>query len=338
MYSVYWSAPVIAAEVILLLPLLAMAFTGDRFTRGVNRLPAVARITVPALAVVPYYLVTHSAGDFRWPFAVLYSALPVILVALLWNAAKLDPQQRGDWRDFVVLVVLGVVVEFHLLESAWPAHLQSFNRLILLDTGLYGFLAVRRLTDVGFNLVPRLQDVKTGLRELAFYAPIAIPLGLGLGFLHFHAYFPLAVGSSLYRGFPSSPSSPCWKRLTSADGYRTCWSGAWEGTWSLLVTSVLFGLSHFNKGATHFNWRYVLLATFAGIFYGRAWREGRRLVASAITHASVDTIWLLWLRVNRRWLLVVAQSSQAQPLSGGVQALGTVIDEADAEDAMRNPQ
>ena len=51
---------------------------------------------------------------------------------------------------------------------------------------------------------------------------------------------------------------------------------------ALLVASILFGLSHFNKRsggqflvaiAGHtlaFNWRYVLLATVAGIFYGRA--------------------------------------------------------------------
>jgi membrane protease YdiL (CAAX protease family) len=65
---------------------------------------------------------------------------------------------------------------------------------------------------------------------------------------------------------------------------------------SLLLTAVLFGLSHFNKRATHFNWRYVLLAAIAGIFYGRAWRRDRRVQASAITHATVDTLWSLWLR------------------------------------------
>ena len=290
-----WSAPVIAAEVILLLPLLALGFTGDRFTRAVSRLPAGARIAIPALSVVPYYLVTHSAGDFRWPFAVLYAGLPVILVALLWNAAKLDPEQRGDCRDFVVLAVLGLMVEFHLLESAWPAHLRSFNRLILLDTGLYGFLAIRRLTNVGFNFVPRLQDVKTGLRELAFYAPIAIPLGLGLGFLHFHAHLP-----SLWKFALSWISIFAFIAVLEETYFRGWIQNLLERRigrrWSLLMTALLFGLSHFNKGATHFNWRYVLLATFAGIFYGRAWREGHRLVASAITHASVDTIWLLWLR------------------------------------------
>lgn len=63
---------------------------------------------------------------------------------------------------------------------------------------------------------------------------------------------------------------------------------------ALVITSVLFGLSHFNKRSVRFNWRYVVLATVAGIFYGRAWRENRRVPASSITHTSADAIWSLW--------------------------------------------
>src|ERR1700752_428672 len=59
---------------------------------------------------------------------------------------------------------------------------------------------------------------------------------------------------------------------------------------ALVVASLLFGLSHFNKRSAHFNWRYVLLASIAGIFYVRAWRENRRVAASGITHTFVD--WL----------------------------------------------
>jgi uncharacterized protein len=65
---------------------------------------------------------------------------------------------------------------------------------------------------------------------------------------------------------------------------------------SALVTAIVFGLSHWNNQAIHFNWRYVLLATLAGIFYGRAWRSERLVAASALTHASVDTVWSIWLR------------------------------------------
>ena len=290
-----WSAPIIVAEVILLFPLLALGLAGDRFARAVNWLPATVRVAIPALAVIPYYLVTHSAGDVRWSFAGFYAVLPAILVALLWQAAKLDPEQRGTWGDFVVLAVLGILVEFRLLEPAWPAHLRSFNRLILFDTGLYGFLAIRRLTNVGFHLAPRWQDLKTGVRELVFFAPVGIPLGLGLGFLHYHSYLP-----SPWKFGLSWISIFAFIAVLEETYFRGWVQNLLERrigrSWSLLTTAALFGLSHFNKGATHFNWRYVLLATFAGVFYGRAWRERHRLVASAITHASVDTIWSIWLR------------------------------------------
>ncbi len=62
--------------------------------------------------------------------------------------------------------------------------------MLLLDAGIYGFLVIRKLQHVGFDLRLRLADLRIGARELAFYAPIAIALGLALGFLHFHAYVP----------------------------------------------------------------------------------------------------------------------------------------------------
>jgi membrane protease YdiL (CAAX protease family) len=63
---------------------------------------------------------------------------------------------------------------------------------------------------------------------------------------------------------------------------------------ALIAASLPVGLSYFNKRSAHFNWRYVLLATIAGIFHGRAWREKRRVPASTISHANVDWIWSLW--------------------------------------------
>jgi hypothetical protein len=64
---------------------------------------------------------------------------------------------------------------------------------------------------------------------------------------------------------------------------------------SLMVAAVIFGLSHFNKPLP-FNWRYVLLASIAGILYGRAWRDSRRIFSSGITHTLVDVIWGLWFK------------------------------------------
>ena len=165
----------------------------------------------------------HLRDYFQPRFAFVYCVLPAVLVVLLWHAYKVDPEQRGNWRDLVVLAVLALVVEFRVLEGAWPQHVRSLNRLLLFDTGLYGFLVIRRLSGVGFNLWPRIRDFKVGLRELTFYAPIAIPLGLALGFLHAHRTVPSPASSSC----PSSPSLRSWrfsKKRTSADGCKTCWS------------------------------------------------------------------------------------------------------------------
>ena len=205
------------------------------------------------------------------------------------------PAQHGDWRDFLVLFVLGLAVDLRWFEPAWPAHLAVFNKMLLLDAGIYGFLAIRRLNGVGFDLRLRLADLRVGGHELLFYAPIAIALGLALGFLHLHASLPTAlhvvlawVFTFFFIAVPEELFFRGWmQNLLERRIGRS---------WALMTTAVLFGLSHFNKRAVHFNWRYVVLAALAGIFYGRAWRQERRVGASAVTHASVDTLWSLWLR------------------------------------------
>jgi membrane protease YdiL (CAAX protease family) len=240
-------------------------------------------------------MVAISYGQFRWGWLALYLLLPVVISLLLYRASVADTAQRGDWRDFLVLAVLGLAVDLRWFEPAWPPHLAVFNKILLLDAGIYGFLAVRRLKGVGFDLRLRLSDLRIGGRELAIYAPVAIVIGLWLGFLHLHAYVPAVshvvlgwIFTFLFIAVPEELFFRGWMQnlLERHLGQR----------WALLTTAVLFGLSHFNKRAVHFNWRYVVLAALAGIFYGRAWRQERRVGASAITHASVDTLWSLWLR------------------------------------------
>jgi membrane protease YdiL (CAAX protease family) len=287
-------APVVVAALLTLLPFLLAAFC-QVSVQAAQRLPLVIRLTLPAVLCIPYAMVAVAYGQFRWSWFALYLLLPVAISWLLYLASVADPVQRGDWRDFLILIVLGLAVDLRWFEAAWPPHLAVFNKMLLVDAGIYGFLAIRRLQGVGFDLRLRLADLRIGGREFAFYAPIAIVLGLSLGFLHFHAQIPSALQVMLgwiftffFIAVPEELFFRGWMQnlLERRLGQR----------WALLTTAILFGLSHFNKRAVHFNWRYVVLAALAGIFYGRAWRQERRVGASAITHASVDTLWSLWLR------------------------------------------
>ena len=51
---------------------------------------------------------------------------------------------HGNWRDFVVLAVLGLAVDLRWFEPAWPAGLTAIGKMVLLDAGIFGFLVVRR--------------------------------------------------------------------------------------------------------------------------------------------------------------------------------------------------
>jgi membrane protease YdiL (CAAX protease family) len=287
-------AAVVVAALLTLLPFLFAAFWPLR-EQATKRLHVAVRIVRPAVLCVPYVLVAVSYGQFRWSWFALYLLLPVAISWLLYRASVADPAQHGDWRDFLILAVLGLAVDLRWFEPAWPPHLAVFSKMLLVDAGIYGFLAIRRLEGVGFDLRLRLADLRIGGRELVFYAPLAIALGLLLGFLHVHAYIPtvshVVLGWLFTFFFIAVP-----EELFFRGWMQSLLERRLGPRWALLTTAVLFGLSHFNKRAVHFNWRYVVLAMLAGIFYGRAWRQERRVGASAITHASVDTLWSIWLR------------------------------------------
>ncbi len=265
----------------------------ERVARAVERWPLALRLSFPALLVLPYVMVSISAHIFQWTWFALYAVLPVAIAGLLMRAARSDPEQHGDWRDAFVLLVLGLAVDLRWFESAWPSGLRALNELLLVDAGLYGFLAIRQLSGAGFDFHLKWSDWKTGLRELVFFAPVVIVLGLALGFIQPHRNLP-GIGSALLRWvliffFTAVPEELFFRAWVQNLLERRVGRRA-----ALVIASILFGLSHFNKRSIHFNWPYVLLATIAGIFYGRAWRENRRVPASTITHATVDWLWGLW--------------------------------------------
>ena len=285
----------VIAAVLALTPFLGAAFFAESAAGRARRLPFWLQIACPSLLCLPYVLVASSAGNFRWGWLAVYALLPPAVAFLLRDAASADTQDRGNWRDFLVLAVLGLAVDLRWFEGAWPAHLAIFNKMLLLDAGIYGFVMVRNLGGTGFDLRLHWRDTAYGLREVAFYTPIALALGLSLGFLHAHAVLP-SLGSIGFAWIFTFFFIAVPEELFFRGWLQNLLERRMGRAPALLLTAVLFGLAHFNKGAVHFNWRYVLLAALAGIFYGRAWMQQRRVGASAITHASVDAIWSLWLK------------------------------------------
>jgi CAAX protease family protein len=284
-------APAFAGFALLMAPLWFFAFGAADRLRSYFQTP-VSRIAAPALLVAPYLLYALPMHEFHWRFALALSLAPVALSGILEFAPKV---QKLLWQDVIVLLALALTLELRLLSGAWPhPGLGSLPKLYLCDVALYLFLVVRGIEGTGYSFKPNPVAFAIGAREWLYFTPFAFGLGFALHFIRFYprshslahiaaavlvTFLLTAIPEELFfRGLLQNLMEPHLGRLRS-----------------LLVASALFGLSHFHHGAV-FNWRYVILAAIAGVFYGRAWRARRQLLASSITHTMVDVVWSLWFR------------------------------------------
>jgi hypothetical protein len=271
--------PAILGFAFLLAPYWAFGFGAEDWLRRKTKWPILAAL------VVPYLVFAIPSGNFRWDMCLGLLATLLIFGALV--------SRECDW---LALALLGVSVDLHFFDKAWPIPgLTGLSKLAFVDAGLYGYLVIRPIGGIGFDWRPRLRDVGIGLREFLFFTPIALVLGLATQFLHIHntpgslAQFAASWLFTIF--FIAMPEELFFRGLLLNLLERSI------GTrWALAITAILFGLAHFNKRTTFFNGRYVMLAAIAGVFYGRAWLDRRRLLSASVTHATVDTVWSIWLR------------------------------------------
>jgi len=246
------------------------------------------RIAASALFILPYLMLSIPRQEFR-PDLCFELLLAIVGLTTLLEYA------RGDWADYAALLALALIIEKHIFDAAWPIPgLSGLAKFLFVDVVLYCYLVIRPAVPLGFDFRVRRSDFAVGLREFVFYTPVALSLGFALGFLHLHktSSDPASIGAAwLFTLFFVALPEEIFFRgiLLNLLEKRLGTRG------SLLVSAALFGLAHFNKRAV-FNWRYVILAAIAGVFYGRSYLANRRVLSAGITHATVDTVWSIWLK------------------------------------------
>ena len=285
------------------LALILGAFVGLNSTIFVRQLrqwavlsPRVA-VGLPFSLLVPYFIYAFGTGTFTWLAAgklAAYIAVPNLLLL----PDRLRHAERVGWRDFAAMLALAVPVSANWLENiwTWPQDIYIFRPLFCVCAGGYAFLVVRNLEGVGYRLLPNRKDAIDGVANFVAFSLLGIPLGIALGFIHPHTnsvsladfgieffgiYLTIAIPEEfLFRGVLQNFLE------RSIPGGR-------HGLYGLLIASAIFGASHLHHAPVP-NWRYGVMATLAGIFYGNAYRSRKRLPASALTHTLVDTMWRFW--------------------------------------------
>jgi CAAX protease family protein len=168
--------------------------------------------------------------------------------------------------------------------------------LLAINVALVTFLFVRQMDGIGYSIVWGNDAMFSAGVHFVVLAAIVIPLGIALHFIRFDPavanWKSLPVDATAIFLLTAWPEELLFRGLLQNSLSRSLSSAT--GGW--VAASLVFGLAHISNNGVFPNWRYVLLATIAGIFYGRVWRKTGSIFPAAIVHALVDTTWYLLFR------------------------------------------
>jgi uncharacterized protein len=252
--------------------------------------PGVLACALTLSAALPYCLYSLPAGCFHWSSLVFLGALAASVS--FWYA--LLPRNAVVDLGFVALAAGVVLAKCFSAIYAQPAkglHVEVLGHLMWIRVGVIALLSLRRVDGIGFGFLPRRIDWQIGIRHYVYFLPVGLPLALAVGWVRFHP-----VEMAWWRALPLAAVTffaMLWVVALSEEfffrGLLQQWLSLWLGnrTAGLAAASVLFGLAHLPFGSFP-NWRFALVATVAGWFYGRAyWRAGS-IRAAMVAHALVN--------------------------------------------------
>ncbi len=251
------------------------------------------------VAVLLVYLIyALGTNTFAFTRAAAIAGLVFIPLALAASAARQPP---GCWQDFVTIAGIWVAVKFSPSHWLWPYPggrlAYVFTVLLCVNVALALFVLLRRVNGIGYSIGWGRHWSFFVLASFIVYGCIAIPLGQAIHFIEFAPRFSewkslplLSLGILFFTAWPEEFLFRGLLQNMLARASKSELAGWW-------TASLLFGFSHItNMGFP--NWRYVLLASIAGFFYGWTWRKTGSIFASALVHAAVDVLWHFLFRTT----------------------------------------
>jgi CAAX protease family protein len=275
---------------LLLLMMLVFAARGVSENLARHMGPTAGFLAGTALFLL-YVVYLLGTGTFAVSRAGALAGLVFVPLGLASSAAG---GSAGAWQDFVILGGIWVFVKFSPSHWLWPYPggrlAYVFTVLVAVDVALATFVLVRRAHGIGYSIGWGRNWGLYTLGSFLIFACIAIPLGLKLRFIVFapqgwrwSSSIGLSIGILFFTAWPEEFLFRGLLQNFLSKASKSDLAGWW-------TASVLFGFSHItNMGFP--NWRYVLLATIAGLFYGWVWKKSGSIFASALVHAAVDATW-----------------------------------------------
>jgi CAAX protease family protein len=256
---------------------------------------------VPAILLGLFSLFLRLEGVLGFGFLLLIAAYTFAPVALAYGngpgGGRFHPEHQRPWLDLAAILALWLPLELGVGKALLPPQLHGPTHTVAygvaVTLGLMVFLAFRGMPGMKYRLPRGPRDFLYPLAgllvstvvlswlglQLSFISPFHVPPGLsvrGFGFKYLTIFLGVALPEEIL--FRSLIQNWIMQRF----GFH------WK---SLAAAAVVFGSAHLNNAPGGFpNWRYMILATIAGLIYGRVFQSSSSVVSSAGLHAAVNTL------------------------------------------------
>lgn len=289
----------------LVLALLLAAVLAFFLPAVQNRVRRALHARPAAIWAVPFLLATifsgsaALAGALSLPLAFLvlgYTAAPVLCA---WIGARGRPAgfiERPAALDFAAILLLWLPLEFaagaRLVPRPAQAFLHSVAYGIAILLGLVLFTGFRSFSGMKYNLPRSRSDFGLPVAAFAITAPVLMAAGIAIGFIP-PPHWPgaAATGARMAGAFgvilvgTALPEEILFRSLIQ-NLIVLRFGANWR---TLLAASLIFGCAHLDNGPQPLpNWRYMILATIAGVAYGKVFQRTSTVLSSAALHAMVD--------------------------------------------------
>jgi membrane protease YdiL (CAAX protease family) len=235
---------------------------------------------------------------FDWSWLAGVAAMAALLS--FWFVVV--PKRPAANLAFIVLVAAGLLAGIFQRLYGQPApklKLGILGELMWTRLSIAAVLSIARIDVKGFGFLPARKEWAAGTTGFLLFLPIAALLGSVVDFAHFNPkplewYQTIGLAAATFLGM-------FWVVALREEfffrGLLLEWISGWtkSNAAALAVTSVLFGLVHLPFPPSP-NWRFVLLATVAGLCYGFVYLRTRSVRAAMVTHALVNTVWRVFFR------------------------------------------
>jgi membrane protease YdiL (CAAX protease family) len=230
-----------------------------------------------------------------WSLALLVLVYTFAPAACVYAQIALRSASTASWLDLAGILILWLPLEFSAGAALVPRPVQPVLHAtaygVAVTLGVVLFLLARRWDGMRYTLPRTFLDLRNILLGYIASALLLIPLGLWVGFLA-HPHSPrISLRTAAFRIVliffgTAFPEEILFRALIQ--NWFT--QRLQQHSKAVIVSGLIFGVSHLNNAPGPLpNWRYMAVATIAGLIFGTVFLRSTSIFASTAVHAAVNT-------------------------------------------------